>query len=99
MLDAGENMGWVARQVGHSSFKMIYEHYYKYMKDDRAGGKFMENYREKQKETPAKLSQNGHTLQGPNKNKCKISKLNGREDWIWTKFSPKLQYSGLVSFS
>jgi len=44
---------------------MIYEHYYKYMKDDRAGGKFMENYREKQKETPAKLSQNGHTLQGP----------------------------------
>jgi hypothetical protein len=46
-------------------FKMVYEHYYKYMKDDRAGGKFMENYRELQKETPAKLSQNGHTLQGP----------------------------------
>lgn len=64
MLDAGENMGWVAGQVGHSSFKMIYEHYYKYMKDDRAGGKFMENYREVQKKTPAKWSQNGHTMQG-----------------------------------
>jgi len=58
-----------ACQVGHSSFKMIYEHYYKYMKDDRAGGKFMKNYRELQKETPAKLSQNGHTLQGL-KEKC-----------------------------
>lgn len=64
MLDAGENMGWVTEQVGHSSFKMIYEHYYKYMKDDRSGGKFMENYLKMQKETPAKLSQNGHTLQG-----------------------------------
>lgn len=24
MLDAGEHIGWVACQVGHSSFKMIY---------------------------------------------------------------------------
>jgi hypothetical protein len=23
MLDAGADMGWVAKQVGHSSFKMI----------------------------------------------------------------------------
>lgn len=68
MLDAGENMGWVAEQVGHSSFKMIYEHYYKYMKDERAGGKFMEKYREKQKTPHAKLSQSCHTLQGVSDN-------------------------------
>lgn len=24
MLDAGEHVGWMARQVGHSSFKMFY---------------------------------------------------------------------------
>jgi hypothetical protein len=44
-------------------------------------GKFMGNYREMQKETPAKLSQNGQTLQGLKKT-CEIKKLNGREDWI-----------------
>jgi hypothetical protein len=43
MLDAGENMGRVAKQAGHGSFKMIYERYYRYMKDDRAGGKPMDN--------------------------------------------------------
>jgi len=77
-------VGWVAGQVGHSSFKMIYEHYYKYVKDDRAGGKFMENYREMQKKTPAKWSQNGHTPQGifmNNKLKQKV-KWSGRLDLI-----------------
>jgi len=68
MLDAGEDMGWVARQVGHSSFKMIYEHYYKYMKDDRAGGKFMEAYGDLKKKTPGNWSQIGHTCQGSEKN-------------------------------
>ena len=64
MLDAGENMGWVAKQVGHSSFKMIYEHYYKYQKNDRAGGKFMEAYGALKKKTPDNWSQIGHTCQG-----------------------------------
>jgi hypothetical protein len=44
MLDADEHVGWVARQVGHSSFKMIYEHYFSYITDYQAddGAKFME---------------------------------------------------------
>ena len=33
MLDAGEQPGWVANQMGHTSLKMIYEHYYKYIKN------------------------------------------------------------------
>lgn len=44
MLDAGEHVGWVARQVGHSSFKMIYENYYSYITNYQSddGAKFME---------------------------------------------------------
>lgn len=44
MLDAGEHVGWVARQIGHSSFQMIYDHYYSYITNYQAddGAKFME---------------------------------------------------------
>lgn len=54
MLDAGEHVGWVARQVGHSSFQMIYQNYYSYIRNYQAedGAKFMERvYRTKQKKT------------------------------------------------
>ena len=41
MLDAGVDIGWVAKQVGHSSTKMIHEHYYKYMKKEDPSAKFL----------------------------------------------------------
>ena len=41
MLDAGVDMGWVAEQVDHTSFKMIYKHYYKYMKKDDPSDKIL----------------------------------------------------------
>lgn len=45
MLDAGELPGWVQRMMGHTSLKMILEHYYKYTKNyQRDDGKaFMDN--------------------------------------------------------
>jgi integrase len=30
-LSAGEDLGWVAKQMGHSSTKMIVEHYYRFI--------------------------------------------------------------------
>ena len=44
MLDAGEHIGWIARQVGHTSPKMIFERYYSYIKNYQSddGLKFME---------------------------------------------------------
>ena len=44
MLDAGEHIGWVARQAGHTSPKMILERYYSYIKNYQAedGQKFLE---------------------------------------------------------
>ena len=36
MLDAGEHIGWVARQAGHTSPKMILERYYSYIKNYQA---------------------------------------------------------------
>lgn len=44
MLDGGEHIGWIARQVGHTSPKMIFERYYSYIKNYQSddGLKFME---------------------------------------------------------
>jgi integrase len=50
MLDAGVDMGWVAEQVGHSSFKMIYEHYYKYLNTTDPSAKFLEYIAPEKKE-------------------------------------------------
>jgi integrase len=43
MLDSGEHVGWVARQVGHTSPKMIFERYYSYIKgyQGEEGQRFM----------------------------------------------------------
>ncbi|MHC4338056.1 MAG: hypothetical protein ACYSTG_08970 [Planctomycetota bacterium] len=57
MLDAGADMGWVAKQVGHSSFKMIYEHYYKYMKKDDPSEKILAYFTSDQKKNPENQSQ------------------------------------------
>ena len=53
MLDSGEHIGWVARQVGHASPKMIFERYYSYIKNYQSedGQKFMDTvYNPKTKE-------------------------------------------------
>jgi len=53
MLDSGEHIGWVARQVGHTSPQMIFERYYSYIKNYQSedGQKFMETvYNPKMKE-------------------------------------------------
>jgi integrase len=44
MLDAGEHIGWIAKQVGHTSPKMIFERYYSYIKNYQSedGQKFLE---------------------------------------------------------
>ncbi len=44
MLDNREHIGWIARQVGHTSPKMILERYYSYIKDYQSedGQRFME---------------------------------------------------------
>ena len=45
MLIGGVQPGWVAKQMGHVSLKMIFDHYFKYIemyqKDD--GAPFMKN--------------------------------------------------------
>jgi integrase len=45
MLDSGEHPGWVQKMMGHASLKMIYERYYKYIKDYQKdeGEAFMNN--------------------------------------------------------
>jgi integrase len=58
MLDAGVDMGWVAKQAGHTSFQMIYEHYYKYMKKDDPTDKILAFLAaEETKKHPEKLVQ------------------------------------------
>ena len=69
MLDAGVDMGWVAEQVGHTSFKMIYEHYYKYMKKDDPSEKILAYLAaEETKKHPEKLVQSWYTPQDAIKN-------------------------------
>ena len=57
MLDAGEHPGWVARQIGHSSFQMIYQNYYSYIKNYQAddGAKFMERVCVTKQKGPGKI--------------------------------------------
>jgi len=44
MLDGFETPGWVAKMMGHTSLKMIYEHYYSNIKNYQSedGQKFIE---------------------------------------------------------
>lgn len=46
MIDAGEDIGWVQRMLGHSSLQMIYTKYYSWMRNEtRADGSaFMRNF-------------------------------------------------------
>ena len=69
MLDAGADMGWVAGQVGHTSFQMIYEHYYKYMKKDDPSDKILAYLAvEETKKHPEKSVQSRYTPQDAIKN-------------------------------
>jgi len=46
MIDAGEDIGWVQRMLGHSSLQMIYTKYYSWMKNETKadGSAFMRNF-------------------------------------------------------
>jgi len=84
MLDAGEHVGWVARQVGHSSFKMIYDHYYSYITNYQAddGAKFMERVYGTAKESPEKVVTNPLHLSGQDSEDTELitKKWSGRLD-------------------
>ena len=55
--------------MGHSSFKMIYEHYYKYMKKDDPSDKVLAYFEaEETKKHPEKLVQTWYTDQDAIKN-------------------------------
>jgi len=60
MLDSGEHPGWVHRMMGHVNMKMIYERYYKYIKNYRNsdGEAFMSNAFEPYSETAPELPDN-----------------------------------------
>lgn len=62
MIDGGADMGWVAKQVGHTSLKMIYDHYYKYMKKDDPSDEILAYLASDKKENPEKWSQSGHIV-------------------------------------
>ncbi len=69
MLDAGADMGWVAEQVDHTSFKMIYEHYCKYMKKADPSDKILAYLAaEETKKHPEKSVQSRYTSQDAIKN-------------------------------
>ncbi len=54
---------------GQTSFKMIYEHYYKYMKKDDPSDKILAYFAADETKHPEKRSQSGHTDQDVLKNK------------------------------
>jgi hypothetical protein len=56
-------------KVGHTSFKMIYEHYYKYMKKDDPSDKILAYFEQDETKSPEKLVQSGYTDQDVLKNK------------------------------
>jgi site-specific recombinase XerD len=45
MIDAGEDIGWVQKMLGHSSLQMIYTKYYSWIKRETRndGAAFMRN--------------------------------------------------------
>lgn len=81
-LDAGVDMGWVARQAGHSSFKMICEHDDKYLKRTIPAANFWPTL-PVQKQNALKI---GHKLATALRAVVKMvnyyKQINGREDWI-----------------
>ena len=46
MVSAGENLGWVQKMMGHSSLKMIFEHYYAHIPNltHQDGSLFLKEY-------------------------------------------------------
>ena len=68
MLDAGADMGWVTEQVGHTSFKMIDEHYRKYMKRTDPSDKILAYLAADETRNPEKSVQSGYTSQDVNLN-------------------------------
>jgi len=46
MVSSGENLGWVQKMMGHSSLKMIFEHYYAHIPNltHQDGSLFLKEY-------------------------------------------------------
>lgn len=59
MISAGENLGWVQRQMGHSSLKMITEKYYSHIPNftHNDASLFSEVYAQRSAKTTTKLPQ------------------------------------------
>jgi integrase len=59
MLSSGENMGWVQRILGHTSLRMIQEHYFRYIPNltHADGSAFQEKFRNALKKVTPKLPQ------------------------------------------
>ena len=91
MLDGFETPGWVAKMMGHNSLKMIYEHYYSYIKNYQSedGQEFMERVynpimQEAKKSTPNLPQQEKGELALPLTifNYWQNRTASGRDDWI-----------------
>ena len=54
MIDAGENIGWVQRMMGHGSLQMIFTRYYSWIKKETQndGSAFMKNIYNHENEKP-----------------------------------------------
>lgn len=71
MIDAGEDIGWVQKMLGHGSLQMIYTKYYSWIKKNTRndGAEFMKNlYRQtfEQKDNPVRLMKEGIEIFTPN---------------------------------
>jgi len=71
MIDAGEDIGWVQKMLGHGSLQMIYTKYYSWIKKNTRndGAEFMKNlYGQtfEQKDSPVRLMKDGIEIFTPN---------------------------------
>ena len=71
MIDAGEDIGWVQKMLGHGSLQMIYTKYYSWIKKNTRndGAEFMKNlygHTFEQKDSPVRLMKEGIEIFTPN---------------------------------
>ena len=71
MIDAGEDIGWVQKMLGHGSLQMIYTKYYSWIKKNTRndGAEFMKNlygHTFEQKDSPVRLMKDGIEIFTPN---------------------------------
>ena len=69
MIDAGEDIGWVQKMLGHGSLQMIYTKYCSWIKKNTRndGAEFMKNlygHNFEQKDSPVRLMKDEGTKRG-----------------------------------